>query len=97
MLVYSPDDPVTPAKVVEKFMDSTKVLSVNGVFIDGSFIEPDSFAEFCKMPGKAEVLSQLLSLINTPATNLLRLISAPAAQMVRVIAAYKEVLESRGN
>jgi ribosomal protein L10 len=45
------------------------------------------------MPSREEVLSQLLRLINTPATQLVRLLQAPAQQMVQVVEAHRANLE----
>ena len=45
------------------------------------------------MPGKKELLAQLLSLINTPATRMVGLLQAPGAQMVRLLDAQRRKLE----
>jgi ribosomal protein L10 len=45
------------------------------------------------MPGKKETLAQLLSLINTPATQFVRLLQAPGSQVVQVLGAYQRKLE----
>jgi large subunit ribosomal protein L10 len=92
LIVYSFSDPVGPTKVLAKAAQSFECFKLKGAFLDGAFLGSSDVEALSKMPGREEILGQLLRLINTPATNLVRLIGAPATQVVRVIDAYREKL-----
>lgn len=97
-LVYSDVDPIEPAKIIEAFNKAKEaakspILSVRGAWVDGTFLDAKGVEALSKMPGKQEVLSTLLRLLNTPATNLVRLLNAPAQQTVQVVEAARRKLE----
>lgn len=96
MVIYSYDDPIAPTKVITKFAKANEKLRIKGAFLDGSFVDESGVDSLSKMPGREEVLAQLLRLINTPATNLVRLLQAPSTQIVRVLDAHRGNLENRG-
>lgn len=94
LLITSAVDPVAPAKVLADFLKETKdKFSIKGGWIDGSCIDAKGVDSLAKMPGKKETLAQLLSLINTPATQFVRLLKAPGSQVVQVLGAYQRKLE----
>lgn len=92
LIVYSFSDPVAPTKVIAKTAKDVQAFAIKGAFLDGQFLDDAGVDELSKMPGREEVLAQLLRLINTPATSLVRLLAAPATQVVRVVDAYREKL-----
>ena len=94
-LVTSDVDPVAPAKVVAKFAKDFQALQIKGAWMDGVYLDTAGVEELSKMPGKQEILAQLLALINTPATQLLRLMSTPATQMLTVLDGHRKNLEAK--
>jgi large subunit ribosomal protein L10 len=95
LLVISEADPVAPAKVVAKFAKEFQALQIKGAWMDGTYLDEAGVEELSKMPGKQEVLAQLLALINTPATQLLRLMNIPATQMLTVLDGHRKNLEAK--
>jgi large subunit ribosomal protein L10 len=95
LMIYSFNDPVEPTKVVAKFAKDNEKLQIRGAFVDGEFVDAKGVDVLSKMPGKNELLSQLLRVINAPATNLVRLLHAPATQVVRVLDAHRENMEGK--
>lgn len=93
LFVFSFEDPVAPAKVLAKFAKDNEKFKVKGAWLDGQFVEAKGVEDLSKMPGRAEVLAQLLRLINTPATQLARVVQAPGEQLVRVLEAHRKNLE----
>ena len=93
LVITSDKDPVTPAKVLAQFMKDKQKVTVKGAWLDGKFLDQAAVDQLSKMPGKEEILSKLLALLNTPATQLLRLINTPATQVTRVIDAQREKLQ----
>ena len=94
LLITSDVDPVAPAKVVAKFAKEFQALEIKGAWMDGTYLDIAGVEELSKMPGKQELLAQLLALINTPATQLLRLMNTPATQMITVLDGHKKNLEA---
>ena len=95
LLIISEVDPVAPAKVVAKAAKDLQALQIKGAWLDGTFLDTTGVEELSKMPGKQEVLAQLLALINTPATQLLRLMNTPSTQMLTVLDGHRKNLEAK--
>ena len=91
MFIWS-DDPVSSTKVLTDFIKDNKSFTVKGAWVDGTFLDSKGVEALSKLPGREETLAMLLSLINTPATQLLRLINAPGTQLTRVIEAQRQKL-----
>jgi large subunit ribosomal protein L10 len=95
LLIISEVDPVAPAKVVAKFAKDMQALQIKGAWLDGTYLDQTGVEDLSKMPGKQEVLAQLLALINTPATQLLRLMNTPSTQMLTVLDGHRKNLEAK--
>jgi large subunit ribosomal protein L10 len=93
MYVYSYNDPITPAKVLCKFKKENENFKIKGAFVDGTYIDAEGVDNLSSMPGKDEILSNLLRLLLAPATNLVRTINAPGSQLVQVLDAVRSKLE----
>jgi large subunit ribosomal protein L10 len=92
LIVYSFSDPVAPTKIIAKTAKDVEAFTIKGAFLDGQFLDDSGVQTLSQMPGREEVLAQLLRLMNTPATSLVRLLAAPGTQVVRCIEAYREKL-----
>lgn len=95
LVTFGYTDMVAPAKVIAKFAKTHDKLKVKGAWLDGKSLNAAGVDALSKMPGREELLSQLLALLNTPATQLLRVIQAPAQQMARLLNAHKEKIEGK--
>ncbi len=96
MLVVSQKDPVSPAKALAGFMDGKSKLQIKGAWLDGKCLDASGVVDLSKMPGREEVLAQLLRLMNAPATQLARLMKEPARQLVQVLGEHQRKLEQNG-
>lgn len=94
-VVFAENDPVAPTKVLAEFVKTNKALQIKGAWVDGQFVDVAGVEALAKMPGKQELLSQLLSLFNAPATRLVGLLAAPASQLVRVLEGHRKNLEEK--
>ena len=92
LLAFAPEDVVAPAKVLTEFAKENENLVLKGGWFDGSFLDSAAVTALSKMPSREDTLAKLLSLLNTPATQLLRLMSEPGSQVARVIAAQRDKL-----
>ena len=95
-VVWSKTDPVTPAKLLTKFAKVQENFNVKAGVVDGQVVSEQEIDTLAKLPSKEELIAQLLSLINAPATRLLQTINAPASEMVRLLEAWRAEIEKRG-
>lgn len=93
LVLYSLIDPVSPTKVLAKYASPPLgKIKIKGAMLDGRFLDAAGVEAVSRLPGREELLSQLLRLMQTPATKLVRLLSAPSTRVVRVLNAQKEKL-----
>lgn len=95
-VIWAKDDPVTPAKVLSDFQKESETFKLKGGVVDGALVKPSDIEALAKLPSREELLSQLLALINAPATRLLQTINAPASSLVRTLEAWRHKIEEKG-
>jgi large subunit ribosomal protein L10 len=79
------------AKVIVKFAEEHEQLpKVKAGFVDGSVIDVKGVQALAKMPGKLELMSQLLGGIQGPARNLLSVMQGPARNLASVLKQISE-------
>lgn len=91
-VVWTSNDPVSPAKVITDFLKDRENLSVKGAVVDGKVIDSAGVQALATLPSKEELQARVLAQINAPAIQLLRTINAPAAQLVRLLEAWRKKL-----
>ncbi len=82
-----------PPGVAKAIIDATKdsdFVKVKGGFLNGQLLSAADVKALADLPPLPVVQSQLLAVINTPATQLARLLNEPARQMAQVIKAYAD-------
>lgn len=67
-----------------------------GAVFEGKFYGPGDFKVLENMPTRAEIYSQLLGSLKSPASSLVGTIQAPARELVMVLKAYVKKLEEEG-
>jgi len=89
------EDPMLPAReVVEFHKASPDILKAKGISLDGSSLKGSELENLAKMPGKNEILGQVISLTLSPGANLIALIKGPGAKIAGQIKALEEKLET---
>ena len=78
------------AKTIKSFAKEFKKPEVKTGILDGDVLDSKQIAVLADLPSREVLLSQLLAVINAPATQLVRTISEPAASLARVIKAKHE-------
>ena len=88
-IAYAPD-PVSAAKVVTQYAkDNDKFTVVGGVMGD-VVLDAKGVSSLATLPSLDQIRSQLIGLLNAPATKLATVTQAPAAQIARVLRAYAD-------
>lgn len=87
-MISGGDDIASIVKAVEAFFKEKDKGAVKGALLSGSLVPQARISELRTLPTMAEARSQLLALLNTPATTLVRLIGTPSQQLVNVLDAF---------
>jgi len=84
-LILSYEDPVVLAKTFTSFGPLGDKLKLRGAVLDGKALTPAEVEALSKLPSREVIFSQLLGLLNAPATQLVRLLNEPGSYLARVI------------
>jgi large subunit ribosomal protein L10 len=84
-LILSYEDPVVLAKTFTGFGPLGDKLKLRGAVLDGKVLTAAEVEALSKLPSREVIFSQLLGLLNAPATQLVRLLNEPGSYLARVI------------
>ena len=93
VVVFGFGDPVPVAKVLVKFRGDHEALSIKGAVLEGEYLTADAVKQLAELPSREELLGQLLSLMQAPATRLLRTMNEPAARVTQLVEVLRRKLE----
>ncbi len=79
------DDPVVPAKIIEKFGKDNELLKFKMAAIDGSVFEADKLKELSKMLSKTENIGRVAGLVNNVISSVPMVVNAVMRDLVSVI------------
>ena len=79
------DDPVVPAKIIEKFGKNNELLKFKRAVIDGSVFGADKLSELSKMLSKTENIGRMAGLVNNVISSVPMVVNAVMRDLVSVI------------
>jgi len=95
IMLGSAEDPMLPAREIAEFhKTSPDILKAKGISLDNSPMNGSELDNLARMPGKKEILGQVVSLMLSPGANLIALIKGPGAKIAGQIKALEEKLET---
>jgi large subunit ribosomal protein L10 len=86
-VAIAPKDSNEAAKILIRFAAEYPVLKVKGSLIGDTVYNAQETDAFSKLPGRLELISMLMSVLNAPARNLAGALNDIPARLVRVIKA----------
>jgi large subunit ribosomal protein L10 len=89
-------DPVAPAKILTKFAEESKKLSIRAAVLDGKRIDAGDVKALADLPSREVLLSQLLSLMLAVPTSLVRVLTGVPRGLLNVLNAVQEKKETAG-
>ena len=89
VLAYS-EDPVTAAKVVDKFAKDNKKLKVVGGAMGSEVLDESGVKAVADMPSREELISSIVGTIMSPAGNLVSAITAPGSNLAGIAQTFAE-------
>jgi len=89
-IAFGYDDPVLPAKIIKKFSDKTKKLTVKACVIEKQVFEGSELSTIASMPSRPEIISAILGSIQAPMTGIVGALNAVVRDLVYVIDAIEK-------
>ena len=84
-VAYTGNDAVALAKVLTTFMKNAPSLKVKAAVVQGQAIQPAAVTDLATLPGKPELYSKLLFLLQAPMQQLVTVLSATPRNLVTVL------------
>ena len=93
-IAFGYDDPILPAKIIKKFSDKTKKLTVKACVIEKQVFEGSELSTIASMPSRPEIISAILGSIQAPMTGIVGALNAVVRDLVYVIDAIEKKKEA---
>ena len=84
-VAYTGGDAVALAKVLTTFMKGAPTLAIKGAVVQGRAIKPTEVTELANLPGKPELYSKLLFLLQAPMQQFVSVLAATPRNLVTVL------------
>jgi large subunit ribosomal protein L10 len=95
-IAWSDEDPVAPAKVLADYAKEHEELEIKVGYLAGNGIDVQAIMELAKLPGKDELRSKFLSVLNAPATKMVTLLSQVPRNFLLVCKQREAQLDEQG-
>ena len=95
-IAFGYDDPLGPAKALAGFIRANRsALAIRGGEMDGKALSVEQVNQLATMPGREELVAQLLMRMNGPVAGLVNVLNGPIAGLARVIQGHVDNLQQQ--
>lgn len=81
-IVYTKDDPVAAAKVLQDFAKGPQAIKIKSGVVDGQVLSAAQIAELAKIPGKQQLYAMVVGGLQSPITGLVGTMQQMISQLV---------------
>lgn len=89
-VAFSLQDEVGAAKIIQTFAKKNEKIKMLGGILEGAQISADSVQALAKLPGRQELLAQVVGTMNAPLSSFVRVLSGNIRGFVQVLKAVSE-------
>jgi large subunit ribosomal protein L10 len=89
-IAFGYSDPVLPAKIIKKFSDKTKKLTVKACVLEKQIYDGSELQNIANMPSRPEMISSILGSIQAPVSGIVWSLNAVIRDLVYVIDAIEK-------
>lgn len=89
-MAFVQDDPVAPAKILQKFIDDGGKLVIKTGYVDGQILTPESVSQLAKLPSREELIGKLLGSIQSPLYGFSGVLNGLLRSVVLALAAVRD-------
>ena len=82
---FAGDNPIAPAKIIKKYFDNNKKLSLKGCYVEDEYFDGSELNKLASIPSKNELVASILGSIMVPASGIVGAIKAVMRDLVSVI------------
>jgi large subunit ribosomal protein L10 len=80
------DEPIVPAKEIVAFLTENKdAITVKGINLEGDVIDGAKIVDVSKMPGRLELIGQIVSIAMGPGANLVAILKGPGSSVAGAV------------
>ncbi len=84
-VAFAYDDPVAPAKVIQKFAEKHSKLSLKACVLDKQVYDGSKLSELAKLPTRKELMASILGSVQSPLAGVPSVINAVLRDLVSVV------------
>lgn len=89
-IAFAKEDPVEPAKILQKFIDAGGKVAIKSGLVDGQIISADQFKALASLPSREQLLAQVVRAAQGPLYGLSGVLSGLLRNLVGVVAAIEK-------
>jgi large subunit ribosomal protein L10 len=84
-VAFAFDDPVVPAKIIQKFSEKHNKLSLKVCMLDKQVYDGSRLGELARLPSRKELMASILGSVNAPLAGVPNVVNAVLRDLVSVI------------
>jgi len=82
---FASENPVAPAKIIKKYFDDDKKLSLKACYVEDEYFDGDQLKTLAALPSKDELIAGIMASLDSPSSGIAGSINAVMRDLVSVI------------